>query len=76
MAPRVDRPVVRASPPGGARFADSQGSMERPISDLERNTEIVRTSEPVVPVTLQGSRCMRRATETSSGRFATASAGV
>jgi hypothetical protein len=44
MAPRVDRPVVRASPPGGARFSDSQESGERPISDLERNTEIVRTS--------------------------------
>ena len=77
MAPRVDRPVVRASPPGGARFADSQGSMERPISDLERNTEIVRTSANQWFLSLfNGQGARRRATETSSGRIATASAGV
>jgi hypothetical protein len=45
MAPRVDRPVVRVSPPGGARWIDPQGSVQRPIGDLERHTEIVRTSE-------------------------------
>ena len=77
MAPRVDRPVVRASPPGGARWSDPQGSGQRPISDLERNTEIVRTSESGWFLSLfNGQGARRRATESSSGRIVTASAGV
>jgi hypothetical protein len=51
--------------------------MERPISDLERNTEIVRTSANQWFLSLfNGQGARRRATETSSGRIATASAGV
>jgi hypothetical protein len=53
-----------------------KGRMERPISDLERNTEIARTSENQWFLSLfNGQGARRRATETSSGRIA-ASAGV
>ena len=57
MAPRVDRPVVRAP-----RQVELAGRIrEDPVGDRSatwKDTEIVRTSGPVVPVTLQGSRCM------------------
>jgi hypothetical protein len=46
MAPRVDRPVVRASPPGGARFADlarvGRETDQRP-GKKHRNRSNIRT---------------------------------
>ena len=48
MAPRVDRPVARVSPSGGARRLDPQGSGPETERDLTRNTETIWTSASAI----------------------------
>jgi hypothetical protein len=58
MAPRVDRPGRSSFPARWELAGPTRKGRHGDRSATWKDTEIVRTSGPVVPVTLQGSRCM------------------
>ena len=77
MAPRVDRPVVRVSPPGGARRTGPQGPDRRPISDLERTPNPFGHPVPDFLSLFKGQGASRRGDDrVVSDGIGTAPAGV